>query len=137
MQNQRGNFYLFDALQEVEVTKTFPHLLLDATDHTKRGQITRTAGVGEVARDRQLEGALAVRVRVALAEPRLRQLLPEPQHGRPRLPLAEVGLELGAVGACYRSRIDQNEPCRRRRHSVSTRERLHRVEQREQPTPRI
>src|SRR5687768_10208321 len=82
MQNQHGNFYLFDALQEVEVTKTLPHLLLDATDHTKRGQITRTAGVGEVARDRQLEGALAVRVRIALPEPGLRQLLPEAHDGR-------------------------------------------------------
>ena len=66
MQNQHGNFYLFDALQEVEVTKTFPHLLLDATDHTKRGQILRPPRVGEVAGDGELEGALAVCVRISL-----------------------------------------------------------------------
>jgi len=52
MQNQHGNFYLFDALQEVEVTKTFPHLLLDATDDAKRGEIVGAGGVGEVPRDR-------------------------------------------------------------------------------------
>src|SRR5687767_8746108 len=75
MQNQHGNFYLFDALQEVEVTKTFPHLLLDAPDHAKRGEVAGTPGVGEVARDRELEGSLTKGLGVALAQPGLRQLL--------------------------------------------------------------
>src|ERR687896_100886 len=64
MQNQHGNFYLFDALQEVEVTKTFPDLLLDATDHAKRGEIAGAPWVGEVAGDRDLEHPLAVCLRV-------------------------------------------------------------------------
>src|SRR5688500_9373868 len=69
MQNQHGNFYLFDALQEVEVTKTFPHLLLDATDDAKWGEIAGPPGVGEVAGDGELEGTLTVGIRVALAQP--------------------------------------------------------------------
>src|SRR5687768_9902398 len=105
VQNQHGNFYLFDALQEVEVTKTFPHLLLDATNHPERGEVMGAAGVGEVPGDRQLERALPVCAGITLAEPRLRQLLPEPENRRARLPLAEVGLELGAIGSCHRSRI--------------------------------
>ena len=83
MQNQHGNFYLFDALQEVEVTKTFPHLLLDATDHTKRGQILRPPRVGGVAGDGELEGALTVRVRITLPQPGLSELLPQLLDGAP------------------------------------------------------
>src|ERR671922_157093 len=68
VQNQHGTFYLFDALQEVEVTKTFPHLLLDAADYTKRREIMRATRIGEIASDRQLERALTIRLGIALAK---------------------------------------------------------------------
>src|SRR5687768_6928765 len=109
MHNQHGNFYLFDALQEVEVTKTFPHLLLDATDHPERGEIVRPAGVGEVAGDGQLEGALTVGIRIPLAKSGLRELLSNPLNRRARLSLTEVGLELRAVGTCGGGGIDEDE----------------------------
>src|SRR5687767_2955969 len=136
MQNQHGTIYLFDALQEVEVTKTFPDLLLDATYDAERGQVPGAPRVGEVPRDRKLEGALAVGVRIALSQPRLRQLLPELLHGGAPLPLGEIRLEERAKGARRRSGVDEDET-RRPRPGLFLLERRDRVQQRQQPAPGI
>src|SRR5687767_12649763 len=137
MQNQHGNFYLFDALQEVEVTKTFPHLLLDATDDSERGQVVGAGRVREVAGDGELERALAIGVWITFTQPRARQLLPELEQRRARLPLAEVGLELRPISAGHRCRIDEGEAQWGRRGLASALERFHGIEQGEQTAPRI
>src|SRR5918992_4363003 len=93
MQNEHGTFYLFDALQEVEVTKTFPHLLLDATNDAKRREIVRATRVGEIAGDRQLERTLTIRLGIALAKAGGCQLLTHALNGSARLPLGEARFE--------------------------------------------
>src|SRR5918992_4499232 len=93
VQNQHGTFYLFDALQEVEVTKTFPHLLLDATNDAKRREIVRATRVGEIAGDRQLERTLTIRLGIALAKAGGCQLLTHALNGSARLPLGEARFE--------------------------------------------
>src|SRR5688572_21240335 len=137
VQNEHGTLYLFDALQEVEVTKTFPYLLLDATCYPERGEIACPLGVGEVAGNRQLERALAVRVRITLAQPGLRQLLAKPLNRCAGLPLREVRLESRAKGARDRCRLDEYETRRRRANLGRALEGVDRIEQREQPAPRI
>src|SRR5919108_4012589 len=114
VQNQHGTFYLFDALQEVEVTKTFPYLLLDATDHTKRCEVVRAARVGEVAGDRQLERALTICFGITLAKPGRCQLVTHALNRDTRLPLGEAGFEPRPKGARRRCRIDEDKPRRSR-----------------------
>jgi hypothetical protein len=68
MYDYRGDFDPRQLPDEVEIAETFPDGLLYAADHPEWRQICCVARVGEIAGDSELESALSIRLRIALAE---------------------------------------------------------------------
>src|SRR5215203_2163361 len=107
--DQRRNTDAAKRRSEVEVAEAGPDALLDTADDAEGCEVVSACGVGEVPGDTELEGALSVRVRVALAKPRLRELGTKSLYHRALLTPRELGLELLAVRTGDGRGIEQDE----------------------------
>ena len=65
----RAALYRRQLRHDVIITEALPDRLLHATDHAEGREIPSGGRIGKVAGDAELEGALAVRLQIALAEP--------------------------------------------------------------------
>src|ERR1035437_7238263 len=122
-------------VREIECAQTFPDRLLHTARDPERSQVAGPVRVGEIAGDAELERALPVCGGIAFLEARGCEFGAEPLNGGAMLPACEFGLERRTVRARDRRRIDQGEP-RGRRSSGALRG-LDRVQQREEPAPRV
>src|SRR5688500_11563413 len=120
---------------EIEVAETLPHRLLDPPGDAEGSEVARGDGVGEVAGDADLEQPLAIRLRVALAEPRRGELGAHRLHLGALLTSGELLLELLAVPPGEGRRVEEDEPSGGA--ELTTARSLERMEQREEPAPRV
>src|SRR5690242_17331335 len=86
--DQRGNGDRIELAggEQIVVAKAFPYRLLNAAGDTKWRQIVRRGGIGEISCDAELERALPIRVRIALAKTGAGQVGPQLSDGRVGLP---------------------------------------------------
>jgi hypothetical protein len=75
---------------EIVLAEALPDGLLYAGDDPERREIVRDAGIREVPRHAQLEGALPIGLRIAFAQTRRRQLFAKPSNLRRRLPTRAI-----------------------------------------------
>jgi hypothetical protein len=102
---------------------------------TRKGVRSRARRVGEVAGHAHLEGPLAIRLGIPLAEPGLLELGPQGGDGGARLASGELLLERLAGRPSDRRRIDESETGWR--GSDASRRGFHRVQHREEAAPRV
>ncbi len=92
--DERGKMQPLQGREQIVVAERGPDGLLDAAGDAEGREVSRAARIGEVAGDAQLEGALPIRLRVALAEIGGAQLVTQGADPRSRLPAREPALEL-------------------------------------------
>src|SRR5262249_3466982 len=80
--DQGGNRNTGERRRQVEVTEAVPDALLHPPNDAERREVLGTRGVGEVPGHAELEAAVTVRVRIALAESGVGQINAHPLDDR-------------------------------------------------------
>src|SRR6476620_3245308 len=99
MDDQGGNRDTRERRTEIEISEAAPNALLHATHDAKWREVVRACGVCEVAGDTELEAALTVSVRVALAQAGVGQVGAQLLYNCALLASREFSFELLAVFA--------------------------------------
>src|SRR5215211_5113302 len=109
MYDQRRNPDTTERFREVEVPEAGPDALLDAADNAEWREVARARRVGEIPGDAELERPLPIGVGVALAESRCGQLRAKRLNNGTLLSSRELRLELLAIRAGDRSRVNEDK----------------------------
>ena len=114
MKNQRRhrNSVELSGRRQVEVAEAFPNRLLHASGDSKRRQIVGNSGIGKIAGDAQLEVALSIGLRISLTQTGFREIGAQLDDIGACLSPVELRLELSAILAIDRGRVDEHQPAR-------------------------